>query len=114
MALKTTGKELKAFLADDSIWPDASDNNVFHEEVTLMVGGVERDSDYLEKITDDEAVTITSGYVTSIGLTQVDCTFESYLKKWRKQQNTVFLSVSVPKDKLDSVKAAIKAVGGSC
>lgn len=114
MALKTTGKELKAFLADDAIWPDQSDDNVFHEEVTLMVGGVERDSDYLVKITDDEAVTVTSGYVTSVGKTQVDCTFEAYLKKWRKQQNTVFLSVSVPKDKLDAVKAAIKAAGGSC
>jgi hypothetical protein len=114
MALKTTGKELKAFLADDSIWPDASDNNVFHEEVTLMVGGVERDSDYLSNINDDEAVTITGGYVSSVGLTEVDCTFEAYLKKWRKQQNTVYLSVSVPKDKAEAVKAAIKAAGGSC
>jgi hypothetical protein len=47
-------------------------------------------------------------------LTEVDCTFEAYLKKWRKQQNTVYLSVSVPKDKAEAVKAAIKAAGGSC
>lgn len=113
MALKTNGKELKAFLADNSVWPDSADDNIFYEELTLKVDGVEHDSCYLEKMADDDAVTITSGYVTSVGLSQVDCTFQDYLKKWRKQQNTVFMSISVPKDKVEAIKEAIKAAGGS-
>jgi hypothetical protein len=110
MAMKTTGKELTAFLADDSYWPET----IWHEEVVLQVAGVEKDSDYLVNIKDDESVTITGGYIQSTGVSEVDCLFESYLKKWRKQQNTVFLAVSVPKDKLEAVKSAIKAAGGSC
>ena len=34
-------------------------------------------------------------------------------KRWRKKQSTVYLSVSVPKDKVDAVRAAIKAAGGT-
>jgi hypothetical protein len=114
MPLKTTSKELTAFLADKTFWPDQRDHNVFHEEVTLKVNGVEKEWDALPELTDNDSVTITGGYVQSIGPVEVDCAFEVYLKKWRKLQNTVYLSVSVPAEKLEAVKAAIKAAGGSC
>lgn len=116
MATKTTGAELKAFYDDKDFWPESIPNvSIWFEEVTLKVNGLERDQAF--SIADDlqvgDEVTILTGCVLSEGERHVDISFEAYFKKWRKLQNNVHLSVSVPKDKLDAVKAAIKAAGGS-
>lgn len=110
MATRTTGAELKAFYDDDSIWTTCPD--VWHEELALSVNGKQQDSfDIHRDLKDDDQVTILAGYISSDD-NSVVMPFESLFKRWRKVQDTKFLSVSVPKDKLEAVKAAIKAAGG--
>ncbi len=117
MATKTTGVELKAFYNDEDFWKRSVDGKVWdiwHEGLILLVNGQEQSEDFsIEKdLQDDDAVTIPVGGLVYLPPDQ-DCSFESFFKKWRKQQNTAHLSVSVPKEKLEAVKAAIRAAGGS-
>jgi len=111
MATKTNGAELKAFYNDDAYWTD----DIWHEELTLEVNGVERSDDFSinEDLKGEDQVTIVDGAVLSNLEDFKDRSFESFFKAWRKQQNTVYLSVAVPKEKLDAVRAAILAAGGS-
>lgn len=113
MATKTTGIELKAFYRDDAYWPDSKEGNVWHEELVLKVNGVESEEFDVETLQDADQVTIVAGWIQSDGVYDIECSFESHFKKWRKEQNTTTLSAKVPKDKLDAVKAAIKAAGGT-
>lgn len=113
MATKTSGAEIKAFYRDDAYWPDDKDGNVWHDDLLLEVNGTESDDVNIDELQSSDQVKIVDGYILSHGVYKVDCSFESYFKKWRKEQNTAFISAKVPKDKLDAVKAAIKAAGGT-
>lgn len=118
MATKTTGAELRAFYNDDSYWLKSGDGNsddVWHEELVLEVNGVEQSDDFSinEDLKDEDQVKLVNGHVLSTREGFADRSFESFFKAWRKQQNTVYLSVAVPKEKLDAVCAAILAAGGS-
>ena len=118
MAIKTNGAELKAFYNDDAYWQkkeDSTSDDIWHEELVLVVNGAEQSDDFSinEDLQDEDQVTIIDGVVLSNIEKFNGRSFESFFKAWRKQQNTVYLSVSAPKDKLDAVLAAIKAAGGS-
>lgn len=118
MATKTTGAELRAFYNDDTYWlksGDGKSDDLWHEELVLEVNGVEQPDDYSinEDIKDEDQVKIVYGHVLSTREGFADCSFEAFFKAWRKQQNTVYLSVTVPKEKLAAVRAAILAAGGS-
>lgn len=119
MATKTTGAELRAFYNDDAYWqksPDSSSDEIWHEELVLVVNGVEKTDDFSinEDLADDDKVTIIDGVI----LSTIDAfgarSFESFFRAWRKLQSTAHFTVTVPKEKLEAVKAAIKAAGGSC
>jgi hypothetical protein len=118
LTTKTHGAELKAFYNDDGYWlktPDSKIDDVWHEELCLLVNDVEQVDDFsiTGDLKDEDRVTIVDGLVTSSRDDFADRTFESFFKTWRKQQNTAYIAVTVPKDKLEAVRAAIKAAGGS-
>ncbi|EPG8943854.1 hypothetical protein L4Z64_001261 [Pseudomonas aeruginosa] len=118
MATKTTGAELRAFYNDDAYWQKSDDtksDDIWHEELVLEVNGVEQSDDFSisNDLKDEDQVKIVYGHVLSSRDDFADRSFESFFKAWRKQQNTVYLSVAVPKEKLDAVRAAILAAGGS-
>lgn len=118
MATKTSGAELKTFYNDDDYWlktPGSTSDDIWHEDVVLMVNGVEQAEDFsiTDDLKDEDQVTIVDGVIFSNLEGFNDRSFESFFKAWRKKQNTVYLSVTVPKDKLEAVRAAIKAAGGS-
>jgi len=118
MATKTNGAELKAFYNDDAYWlktPASKTDDIWHEDLVLMVNGVEQADDFsiTEDLKDEDQVTIVDGVVLSNRDDFKGRSFESFFKAWRKQQDTVYLAVAVPKDKQDAVRAAILAAGGS-
>lgn len=115
METKTTGAELKAFNNDDSYWGKSADSSVdiWHDEMVLEVNGVEMPDGFpIEDLKDEDQVRILNGYVMSNQEGVADQSLESFFKAWRKIQNTVHLAVEVPKQKLESVRAAILAAGG--
>ncbi|HEJ2342309.1 TPA: hypothetical protein ACWLUJ_006169 [Pseudomonas aeruginosa] len=118
MATKTNGAELKAFYNDDAYWLKGADGNsdeLWHEDLTLVVNGAEQAEDFsiTEDLKDEDQVTIVDGAVLSNRDDFADRSFESFFRAWRKLQNTAYLSVTVPKEKLEAVRAAILAAGGS-
>lgn len=114
-----TGAELKAFYNDDKFWLKADDprgeDGAWHEEVILSVNDEEQGEDFSIQydLQDDDRVLILDGVVFFRDPETEGCSFETFFKRWRKKQSTVYLSVSVPKDKVDAVRAAIKAAGGT-
>ena len=111
MTVKATGAEVKSFYTDEKFWP----KGVIHEDEVITIDGIAADEgsvDLEQDLSDTCIVEITDGYVTNETYDKDLGSFEAYFKKWRKQQDTAFLSVSVPKDKLDAVLSAIKAAGG--
>lgn len=111
---RITGAELKAFYFDDEFWFNSSDA-VWHEDVILEVNGVTMEEDFSihEDLKDDDLVSILGGEVVSILPDFDGCSFETFFKRWAKKQSTVYLAVQVPKDKLEAVREAIKAAGGT-
>ncbi|RMN21125.1 hypothetical protein ALQ64_02841 [Pseudomonas cannabina] len=118
MATKTNGAELKAFYNDDAHWlksPESKADDIWHEDLVLVVNGVEQVDDFsiTEDLKDEDQVTIVDGVVLSKLDDFKDRSFESFFKAWRKHQNTAYLSVTVPKEKVEALRAAILAAGGS-
>lgn len=104
MAVKTTGVEFKRFYSDAKYWPVGS----WHEEETVLVDDCEIEDSY-DTIPDSSKVTVDGGIVFG----QVDePSLETHFKRWRKEQMTSVFIVEAPIDKVDAVKAAIKAAGG--
>jgi hypothetical protein len=104
--IKTTGAEFWRFYHDDIFWPDGS----YHDDSLVRVNGEEVEDYTRDSIPDDAKIEIEAGVVVFEDGDEVS--LESHFKKWRKAQNTASIVVECPKDKLDAVKAAIKASGG--
>ncbi|MBM3105582.1 hypothetical protein IIE18_10565 [Pseudomonas sp. V1] len=113
MPTKTTGAELKAFYSDDEFWNPNGADDVWQEELELEVNGVVKDDSFSIEmdLKPEDQVRIMAGWVQSTD-GSVDLSFETYFKRWKKQQDTAYLSVQAPKDKLDAIRAAIIAAGG--
>lgn len=111
MTTKTSGAEFKRFYADTKYWPD--NGAVWHEDEEVFVNGqrVEEYSLDVSNIADSDRITIAYGVVFGVSEGD-DISFETYFKRWRKEQTTVTLVVECDRAKADAVKAAIKAAGG--
>jgi hypothetical protein len=108
MATKTTGAEFKAFYEDKTFWPEGA----WHEDEEVTIDGAEPPEDFdLSSVPDNTKLVLANGYVTNTDGDELG-SFEGYFRKWRKKQTTTFLSVEVPHEKAESVKAAIIAAGG--
>lgn len=111
MPTKTTGAEFKRFYTDDKHWPQ-DDGNTYHEDENVLVNGELHNGDY-ESIEDSAIVTVEGGMMFGPAWDYEDSpSFETYFKRWRKLQATEFLVVEAPKEKIDAIKAAVRAAGG--
>jgi hypothetical protein len=106
--IKTTGAEFWRFYEDKNYWPAGS----WHDDTLILVNGTEVDDYTREHIPDDAKLVIDGGIVYLDEEGRDDAPFESFFRKWRKAQSTVTIAVDCPKDKLDVIKAAIRAAGG--
>lgn len=106
--IKTTGAEFWRFYNDDAYWPEGA----WHEDSVVKVNG-QVVEDYDEHtIPNDAQVEIDGGVILLDERGDKSVNFETQFKKWRKAQDTTVLFVDCPNDKLDAIKAAIKAAGG--
>lgn len=108
--IKTTGAEWKAFNLADAYWGE-----FYLDDEAITVNGKEIDPyDYEpSKLNDADEVKIDGGYVVDQAKgSDREYSLDTFFKRWRKQQTTEYLSVEVPKDKADAVRAAIVAAGG--
>lgn len=111
MTTKTSGAELKLFYSDPQFWPN-DDGNTWHEDENVTVNGEEWLGEYTD-VPDDAKIIIDGGIVFSSKFaSESEPSFETYFKRWKKQQNTAFIVVEFPKEKQEAVIAAIKAAGG--
>lgn len=110
MSTKTTGAEFKRFYNDDAWWPQ-DDGNTYHDDELVLINGSEWEDGY-EYVPDAAKVTIDGGMVFGPQWDGNEPSFEVYFKRWKKEHNTEFFNVEAPKDKVEAIKAAIKAAGG--
>ena len=105
---KMTGAMAKRYWADLEYWQDN-----FIEDDRISVNG-----EYLQEfdptgIQDTDIVRILEGYVRD-GVSGKDLgTLASHARKWLKKQSSVQILVQVPLTKLEALKRAIRASGGT-
>jgi hypothetical protein len=112
MPVKTTGAEFKRFYDDKTIWV----GDMFHEGEVITINGVEQDEynhpDYAT-LADGDQIIIAYGVVYEDSTAEKEIgSFEGLFRKWRRQQTTEVFMVEAPKEKVDAVRAAVKAAGG--
>src|SRR5690554_3431021 len=109
MSVKTTGAEIRAFLDDDKFWTQKGES--WAEEVEFEINGSVTYDLSPVTLNDNDQIKLVNGYVCMEQEEEV-VSLTTFFRRWRKTQTTTYLSVEVPKDKTDIVKAAIKAAGG--
>jgi hypothetical protein len=108
--IKTTGAEWKAFNNDEAYWGDFY---IDDEVVTVNGNPVDRYEFDAHKLNDADKLEIDGGWVADQAVgSEKEYSLDKFFKTWRKQQTTEFLSVEVPKENADAVRAAIVAAGG--
>jgi hypothetical protein len=111
MPVKTTGAEFKRFYNDPEFWKE----EMFHEGEVIAIDGVEQEEysvDYNE-LGDDVRLEVSHGIVYADAQASEEVgSMEGYFRKWRRKQTTDVFLVEAPKEKLDAIKAAVKAAGG--
>jgi hypothetical protein len=101
--LKTTGVLWKAYVVS---WPDGQ----WFVDSDVTVNG--KDDDDVELINDDDLVEFAAGVVFATSDDREGKPLTRHFNAWMNAQNTVTTVCDVPKDKLDALKAAVKALGG--
>lgn len=109
--VKITGAQLLAFMNDKAAWP-GEDGDTWYEDALFAVNGVEVEDYDPEQVPFDSIVSVTGGVVFGPELPNDGVSLETHLRRWIKRQNTVMLLVECSQQKVDEVKAAIKAAGG--
>lgn len=108
--IKTNGAEWKAFIADNTYWAEFC---VEDDVISVNGAHVDEYSFDLNTLADADKVTVDGGWVTDQAAnSNKEYSLDTFFRRWRKQQTTEFLSVEVPKEKAQAVKAAIVAAGG--
>lgn len=108
--IKTTGAEWKAFMSDEVYWGECA----VDDEVTTVNGSPVDEYEFdLMSVADADKLTVDGGWVFDQAKGSAkEWALATFFRTWRKQQTTEFLSVEVPKEKADAVRAAIVAAGG--
>lgn len=107
MSLKVTGAEWKKFYDDDTVWA----GEAYQDDCLILVDGVNADEGEgidLSKISDTAKVEVCSGYIvrhTDDGDEHFDIL--KVFKAWSKKQNVVFVTLGVPKDRLEEFTALV-------
>lgn len=100
-----TGAEWAAFLKDETIWTPRA----YHDDVLLLVDGVPHSD--LDAVPVAGLIYIECGYVVFEDSTTQDLL--ALFLGWKEKQTTTRLVIRVAHDKLEAVKAAVEAAGGT-
>jgi len=113
MTIKCTGAEFSRFLTDTAFWRHGNgDQHTWFDEAEFSVNGVEVEDVDLAQISKTDILTLAGGIVMGPVVGASEPSLETYFKRWKKAQSTTVLCVEMPNDKVDAIKAAIKAAGG--
>jgi hypothetical protein len=106
-----SGADFRAFLdcKHHDIWPDG----LYIEEELLRVNGVE--TELPEKTDDTDIIEILGGATAWENVRDERPTpaLVSLARRWIKMQNELRVLVSVPKDKVDDLRKALKSFGAT-
>ena len=110
MAVRTTGVEWKRFFNDRAAWRPG----VRYEDAEIIVDDKlwEGDAADLATIPDSAFLSISGGIVYLLLSDTNGPTLEVYFRRWRRLQNTVFITCEAPRTSADAVRDAIIAAGG--
>ena len=106
--IKTIGAEFKRFYDDETAWPDGA----WHEDELLLVNGDEWEDWDIAEIPDNAIVKLSGGAVFDLP-NGGEPSLELHFRRWRKRQTLTTILVECDLAKLDAIKAAIKAAGGT-
>lgn len=118
MAVKCSGKDFMQWYNDPAYWFTGSvpiDERTYWEDAQFFVNGeqIDEEFDFDKDLKPEDVIEVSGGVVFGKVAGKTEPSVEAYLKRWLKAQNTISLVVHCPKDKVDAIKAAIKAAGGS-
>lgn len=108
MATKTTGAEFKRYYNDKTAWKE----DWWHENEEITIDGRPGEDIEIEAVADGAKIVIYGGIIYEGDYQNEGASMESHFKKWRKAQSVEFLTIEVPKDKSESLIAAVVAAGG--
>jgi hypothetical protein len=117
MPTKTTVAEFRDFYNDPVVWV----NEAWYEDLAITVCGspVDDDVDWSNPPASmplSSPMTISGGVLLrpkTKGLSQCDgLDMEREFKRWRKAKTSTTVSITVPNEKLDALKAFVKDLGG--
>ncbi|MEJ6002501.1 hypothetical protein [Paucibacter soli] len=107
MSITLTGAQFKRYYEDPAWWPDGA----FHDDNEIFVNGTKTDDLDVESMKDTDKVEIRGGIVCYDDGDDMDMV--SHASEWLKAQSTAALMIEAPLDKLDAIKAAVIAAGGT-
>lgn len=107
MTVKTSGAEWKLFYADQTAWPEGA----YHDDTMVSVNGVTNPDIDLGAVVDTDLLEVHQGQVMFPDGHDLDLV--DHFTAWKNAQSTSFVVFQAPNDKLDAIKAAIIAAGGT-
>jgi len=102
--LRMSGAEYKAYMAADWGHPDAH-----YDDYTVYLDGVEVSDVDDTKVADTALLEFWGGVVY---LGNRDMSLKAHFNRWKRAQTVRYVTVEIPVDKLDELKAAVKALRG--
>ena len=109
MTVKSNGSEFKRFYTDPIIWG----KDAWHDDEIVMVNGVEWNFDQeIELVPDHAIVQVVSGVFYAAASDTDGADLSAVFRRWLKTQASVILVIDVPKEKKESMIAAVRAAGG--
>jgi len=97
--IKTTARELKAFMRDD--WKSWSAGCYYENRSEIN----------LQRVKDSAQAKILAGTVYNENL-DVVCALETLFKRWKKRQTHETLVIEAPRDQIAAIKGFVKQVKG--
>lgn len=97
MAVKLTGAEYKKFCQDEKFWG----KNWFEDEV-VFIDRIEQDSEFNElDLADEQIIKIAGGSLYDESSADPVGSYESFVRKWLKNQSTSSFVIEVSKDRIE-------------
>lgn len=108
MTIKCTGLEFKKFYSDDPAWGEES----YHDGLEIRVNGSDEHGDGFDDsvLKDTDTIEILGGYVYIPSSTEGGMPLDKFFRKWKKNQDTETIVVTVDKARLPYLMDAIRGV----
>ena len=117
MPTKTTVSEFRDFYTDPAV---SSKDGDWYDGVFITIDGTDLDDDFdwsnpPPEILPGASVTISSAAIfgkSENSEREIDTELEKEFKRWREAKTSTTVSVTVPNEKIEALKAFVKDLGG--